>query len=156
MLARQSRILALSALSAVWAATSNPTAQDAAPGFLFGYSTDRLILPTLPSCPGTLTIPSVQSVTQSNTADPVPPYTFTMLVHEQLVDGADNRYERMYARSVNVGNMANGWSTSVPWMNGTQMIGCMSSSNGVSGGCQVSVSGQTRAEGLVRRVGKQS
>jgi hypothetical protein len=130
-------ILALHALALVGATTSDPSAQDAVQGFLFSYSSTNLNLPILPSCPGTLTIPPLGSLSSSEAADPQPPYTFTMLVHEQLMDGAGVRYERMYAKSVDVGSMQNGWSTSVPWMNGTQMIGCMSSGNGVSGGCQV-------------------
>ena len=94
----RSTILPLAAIfPLVVGLTSNPTVSDLPQSFLFGYSSSSLILPTLPSCPGSLTIPAISSMSPPEAADPVAPYTFTMLVHEQLMDGSGNRYERMYA-----------------------------------------------------------
>lgn len=138
MISRAQLAVLLAFIELASAETSTPNTGDLPQAFLFSYSTGPLTLPLLPSCPGSLTIPGTSSLTTPDTSDPIAPYTLTMLVHEQLEDGAGIRYERMYARSQNVGDMSRPWSVNVPWMNGTQMIGCMWAANGVSGGCQVS------------------
>jgi hypothetical protein len=142
MLVQQRSILLAVSIPLARAVTSEPTTGDQPQAFTFGYPSSPLlnsvILPITPSCPSPLIISALTTTNSPHAADPVAPYSMTMLVHEQLTDGAGKRYERMYARSMDVGNMDAARTIQHPWANGTQFIGCIWASNGVSGGCQVS------------------
>ncbi|ORY30383.1 hypothetical protein BCR39DRAFT_529562 [Naematelia encephala] len=117
------------------AETSTPNTGDQTQAFTFAYTTSNLVLPITDTCPTPLTLTQL-TTTNSGGPDPVAPYTMVLFVHEQLMDGAGIRYERIYAKSVDVGNLASTQDIQHPWMNGTQFIGCIWSSNAVSGGCQ--------------------
>ena len=119
------------------ATTSTPNTGDQRQAFTFAYTASNLVLPILYTCPTPLSLTQL-SPTNAGGPDPVAPYTLVLLVHEQLMDGAGQRYERIYSRSTNVGDMSNLTQINHPWMDGTQFIGCVWASNGVSGGCQVS------------------
>jgi hypothetical protein len=116
--------------------TTTSNTGDQRQAFTFGYTTSNLILPTIPACPTPLTLTQL-TTTNSGGPDPVAPYTMILLVHEQLIDGGNVTYERMYSKTLDVGTMGSLQSIQHPWWNGTQFVGCIWGSNGVSGGCQV-------------------
>lgn len=134
---RMRRSLGLMVLPLIRAETSKPNTGDQLQGFTFGYTTSNLVLPVISTCPTPLTI-SALNPTNAGGPDPIAPYTMVMFVHEQLMDGAGIAYERIYSRSMNIGDMSQSRQFQHPWMSGTQFIGCVWSQNGVSGGCQVS------------------
>jgi hypothetical protein len=122
----------------VLAETSTPNTGDQPQAFTFSFTTSNLILAITPSCPSSMALTQLTTTNNPESADPQAPYTMVMLVHEQLEDGAGLHYERMYSKSLNVGDMSAVKMIDHPWMNGTQFIGCIWGANGVSGGCQVS------------------
>jgi hypothetical protein len=65
------------------------------------------------------------------------------LVHEQLLDDNGTQYDKVYSKTLAVGDMSRTSSVAHPWMNGTQFIGCAWGANGVSGGCQVRFNGRS-------------
>ncbi|KAK4687775.1 hypothetical protein P7C73_g2335, partial [Tremellales sp. Uapishka_1] len=117
------------------AETSTPNTGDQLQDFSFSFATDTPVLPVISTCPSALYLTS-GTPTNAGGPDPVAPYTLVLLVHEQLQDGAGVAYERMYSKSLAVGNLNQGMDISHPWGPGTQFIGCVWSSNAVSGGCQ--------------------
>lgn len=138
------RITALKFLTLplILAETSKNNTGDQPQAFTFGYPSSPLlnsvVLPVTPSCPTPLIISALTTTNNKLVSDPVAPYTLVVLVHEQLTDDAGVHYGRIYARSMGIGNMDTARSLRHPWANGTQFIGCIWSSNGISGGCQVS------------------
>jgi hypothetical protein len=145
---RMRRSLGLMVLPLIRAETSKPNTGDQLQGFTFGYTTSNLVLPVISTCPTPLTI-SALNPTNAGGPDPIAPYTMVMFVHEQLMDGAGIAYERIYSRSMNVGDMSQSRQFQHPWMSGTQFIGCIWSQNGVSGGCQVSIISTSRLKAVV-------
>lgn len=141
MILRNSLRGLLGLLPTVMATTTTPNTGDQEQGFLFGFPLpdlpNSLTLPLIQACPNPLTLSALSTTNNPYTSDPVAPYTMIMLVHEQLQDGANHSYERIYSRSMNVGDMSGSLDIDTPWMNGTQMIACIWAANGVSGGCQV-------------------
>ena len=145
---RNTLLFALSFIASCLATDTTPNTGEQHQGFTFGYTTSNLVLPITYTCPTPLTLTQIYP-TNDGGPDPVAPYNALFLVHEQLQDGSGKHYERMYARSMNVGDMGSTSTIDHPWMNGTQFIGCIWSSNGVSGGCQVSLrSGVADSVGL--------
>ncbi|WWD21512.1 hypothetical protein CI109_105998 [Kwoniella shandongensis] len=117
------------------AETSTPNTGDQAQAFLFSYTTSNLVLPVTATCPTPLILTQL-TPTNAHTSDPAAPYTMVMLVHEQLVDSAGKKYERVYSASMGVGDLSSTQEINHPLGNGTQFIGCIWGSNQVSGGCQ--------------------
>ena len=117
----------IATLPATWqvvAETTKPNTGDQVQKFTFGYSTSAsLVLPVLETCPSPLLV-GVTPIS-GNGPDPTAPYTMVAFVHEQLMDGAGLQYERIYARTMDLGTMGQTKSLAHPWMNGTQFIGCM-------------------------------
>ncbi|WWC86891.1 uncharacterized protein L201_001770 [Kwoniella dendrophila CBS 6074] len=122
-------------LPLVSAETSTPNTGDQIQSFLFGFTTNQLVLPITSSCPSPLTLTPL-TPTNAHTSDPKAPYTMVTLVHEQLIDDKGKQFERLYSASLDVGDMNELRQISHPWMNGTQFIACIWGSNGASGGCQ--------------------
>jgi len=116
--------LALSSIQSVNAETSSNNTGDQLQAFTFGYTTSNLVLPVIYTCPSPLLITALKP-TNAGGPDPSAPYTMIAFVHEQLQDDSGQRYERLYARSMSVGDLGQDRTFSHPWAEGTQFIGCI-------------------------------
>lgn len=115
---------ALILLHATSAETSSPNTGDQLQAFRFQYTSTVPQLPIQYTCPSPFTL-TQSTPTNNGGPDPVAPYTMISFVHEQLMDGSGVGYERIYARSLVVGDMSKSVSFSHPWANGTQHISCI-------------------------------
>ena len=108
------------------AETSSPNTGDQLQGYTFAYGSNQnhLVLPTIYSCPEPITVSGI-TPTNNGGPDAIAPYTMIAFVHEQLIDGANQTYERMYARTIDLGNIGSTAGFQAPWMEGTQFIGCL-------------------------------
>lgn len=137
----------LAFLSPASAVTSPNNTGDLPQGYLFGFTTSSLPLPIVNSCPSSLTVSTATALSYGGN-DPSSPYYMMFMVREQLLDDNNNLYERYYTHTETLPDMNNVRSLFNPFMNGTQFIACVTSANGVSGGCQVSglIHDYTRAQ----------
>ena len=119
-------------LQADWvlAVDSTPNTGDQLQAFMFAYIHSNLVLPITYTCPTPLTLTQIKP-TNAGGPDPAAPYSMVLfgepfpaikqiclkgmlirgIVHEQLMDGAGVQYERMHARTLDVGDMSSVQST---------------------------------------------